>query len=78
MKRPIELPTDKDVKILHTFAYMQDNRNRGYFIPANKEDAFKIWAATGRDYIDGEFDDFRVAPAGAITKLIFHSPRSVN
>jgi hypothetical protein len=80
MKRPTEteLPTDKDGKILHDFMFLM-NRSRGYLIPANIELEFQAWADTGRaDDRHDEFDDFRVVPPGAITKLIFLSPRSVN
>jgi hypothetical protein len=50
-----------------------------YYIPSNIESEFQAWVDTGRaDDGHGEFDDFRVEPMGAITKLVFLGPSSVN
>jgi hypothetical protein len=61
------------------YTIMCDANNRYFFIPTDKEQQFEAWVSTGRANDDyGEFDDFRVEPMGAITKLIFLSHSLVN
>jgi hypothetical protein len=68
----MNIPTDKDGNILHDLALVADSAGHFYYIPSNIESEFEAWVSTGRaDDDHGEFDDFRVSPEGAITKLMF-------